>query len=1072
MTDKDSGSQLEMKSATEQLEYFKYMRKYVRSKITKKCGQVMLSDDLDTLTANIEILDALQTEISGYDSDIRRLLFSSIKDKKELDAELEKCDQYLDNLSDTKRSLKAKIKSISDMGMASTSFVEDRGPQPGLTTPRLANQIKLPNLPLPEYSNLEGECLETFLSQYENIVKKYNLNNYEMYVFLLKQLSKEPLALVKSLHGDNQSYNEAKKLLQQAFASPIKQKHDVINQLHTLNLSNPNLVYTYISDIRTIVQTFTRLDINIDDVLRYFVWASMPKILQDQFIAITNSNHPSLDQINDNIFDAAERYNNLRKVNKPINVKSFTATESDTVGLAANIPHVNSKNKPAGSFRYHNCVLCEDSKKNADHPIHQCTNFESNEQKIDMLSKMKACVACGYTNHDVSNCYFRFKKVCIFCQGKHFNFLCPKPTNNACSNPTGFQRKVEKTNVHKVTVQSEVLFSNNNTKTILPTFTSQLPDGSLLRCLKDSGCQKTFISDKIVKINNFKIIEKNITLTIEGFNSQQTYHVDLVEVPLKIGEKWEIVHAICVPDIKIDLFLPNLKIVTEKFIDNKFCLADQLLASETDHVSNIGMIVGSNYFHLLPGRDVIYGRGKCPSMYSETPIGIVLYGEIQQILPNLHYLESNSVVNFTAQVDEMKPEAVEGSSTNIIDENEVIETNIANDIGGISFKHENLYTNSLLSLDMNDDYNLTNTIINESNFQNLNKYCHELLNIDTDLVNENAIDAQADIIDHALDVTTRDETGRLIMPILWDKVNCKNLANNSYLSKQILESQRRKFDKMPDKLNMIDLVIKDQLEQGVVSKIPDLDQFRADNPDYSFIPHKPVFKIHNDTTKCRVVYMSNLCAKGTNKVNLSHNQTINTGPPLNSKMSTAFKWLRFDTRLLIYDIKKVSLQIRLYPEDIKKLCFLWYQDVSCVDYSIVGYSMTRVPFGLRCSPCLLMLALYKILIMDTDGDTHEIITEPLTEPVNYPMGIVESITINELGEVTRGKVRKGSNRELVERHSSSLIPILSVEEYGGTVAKLVCNENPKPTFVRRKCNRRAALESIERTKEMLDGDLA
>ena len=41
-----------------------------------------------------------------------------------------------------------------------------------------------------------------------------------------------------------------------------------------------------------------------------------------------------------------------------------------------------------------------------------------------------------------------------------------------------------------------------------------------------------------------------------------------------------------------------------------------------------------------------------------------------------------------------------------------------------------------------------------------------------------------------------------------------------------------------------------------------------------------------------------------------------------------------------------------------------------------------------------------------------LLLEPLTKPVNHPIGIVESITINELGEVTRGKVRKGSNREL------------------------------------------------------------
>ena len=228
--------------------------------------------------------------------------------------------------------------------------------------------------------------------------------------FLLKQLTKEPLALVKSLHGNNQSFEEAKLLLQQAFASPVKQKHDIIHKLRGLNLTNANLIYTYISDIRTIIQTFDRLEISVNDIIRHFIWASMPKLLQDQFVSITNTNHPTLTNINENLFDAAERFNNIKKVNVPSNVKSYvaTTTNDETISLAAHIPRVETRTKPMNNSRYRNCVLCTDANKPDEHPIHQCPNFVTNRDKIEKLSKMKACISCGYANHIASDCHFRF----------------------------------------------------------------------------------------------------------------------------------------------------------------------------------------------------------------------------------------------------------------------------------------------------------------------------------------------------------------------------------------------------------------------------------------------------------------------------------------------------------------------------------------------------------------------------------------------------------------------------------------------------------------------------------------
>ena len=82
----------------------------------------------------------------------------------------------------------------------------------------------MPSVTLPKYSRADDEDFESFISNFETIVDKFNLGSYEKYVLLSEQLSGDPLDLVKSLRGAKQSYPEAKKLLKKAFASEIKTK--------------------------------------------------------------------------------------------------------------------------------------------------------------------------------------------------------------------------------------------------------------------------------------------------------------------------------------------------------------------------------------------------------------------------------------------------------------------------------------------------------------------------------------------------------------------------------------------------------------------------------------------------------------------------------------------------------------------------------------------------------------------------------------------------------------------------------------------------------------------------------
>ena len=89
------------------------------------------------------------------------------------------------------------------------------------------------------------------------------------------------------------------------------------------------------------------------------------------------------------------------------------------------------------------------------------------------------------------------------------------------------------------------------------------------------------------------------------------------------------------------------------------------------------------------------------------------------------------------------------------------------------------------------------------------------------------------------------------------------------------------------------------------------------------------------------------------------------GPTLNQKLSSAFLQLRFGAYLLTYALKKAFSQLLLNTNDQNKLLFYWHRNV---DNSPVVYRNVRLSFGLRCSPFLLMISLYYILVLESESD--------------------------------------------------------------------------------------------------------
>ena len=93
---------------------------------------------------------------------------------------------------------------------------------------------------------------------------------------------------------------------------------------------------------------------------------------------------------------------------------------------------------------------------------------------------------------------------------------------------------------------------------------------------------------------------------------------------------------------------------------------------------------------------------------------------------------------------------------------------------------------------------------------------------------------------------------------------------------------------------MTDDVFKEQEQLGIIERIDNIDRFREEHQSASFLPHMSVIKMNRESTKCRVVFLSNLAEKDKSKpLTLSHNQTIYTGPNLNQKLNISLLQLRF-----------------------------------------------------------------------------------------------------------------------------------------------------------------------------------
>ena len=595
-----------------------------------------------------------------------------------------------------------------------------------------------------------------------------------------------------------------------------------------------------------------------------------------------------------------------------------------------------------------------------------CPNYPNNLDKVQRLNDLQGCTKCSSLQHKSKGCKTQFSTKCSLCNGLHLTILClgkvrsqeNSDTKNKAnhSNASGKKKKSKEKQTSNDKVENGIAYGvvkegSLGNDIILPTLTGTLVSPThqeKVNVMMDTGSQMSFVTSDLAHRFNFRVVCDNISVDVNGFNSKLKYNTKLVIVSLTLNHTVIEFEALCIPKIRTNFSITNMANVVKMFEAKGYKLASQTVDRNP---LGVQIIMGVNSCHLLETRSVLFGQGRNASAYLDSPYGVILFGSASKLLHNIDFLPHKQETNSLAVTEEILITTDYDSS-------------LEKESALVEMFHISIDSHPSI-LDIQGE--VCDRELLRATGEILNQKCNDFLHVDSPGVENVMSDLNVELCDFMIENATRDKvTGRLMLPLPWNPGVKHMIGDNYSLSKTILDHNIRKLKRDRAKLQQYHEVIVKQEDEGIIERITNLDDFRREYPTgLCFLPHNGVFRPGHQSTKCRIVFLSNL--NGTpNK--LSHNQASLPGPNLNHKLTTALTLLRFDNFLITFDLKQAFLQLLVRPEDTLKLLFLWYSDAMGDAKNLVAYRFLRLPFGLRFSPFVLLIALHIILLASNFGE--------------------------------------------------------------------------------------------------------
>ena len=531
-------------------------------------------------------------------------------------------------------------------------------------------------------------------------------------------------------------------------------------------------------------------------------------------------------------------------------------------------------------------------------------------------AERKACKFCFSQGHSMINCtaYPTYQSRKDRCSELKICFKCssPKHTGGSCNNVMQYECKYCKTKTHISALCSRAHVSQTQSNLclnsasdsrsgyILPTITLPVSKGNKVvraRFLIDTGSQRTYVSGNVLRKLEFPSDLKVTRYRVNTFLEQGVKH--FAEVSLNFGfldGSGDLLVPVLVDEkFNMSFEVPSLSLAAQNLkLDHK--LADSSFDECSDLV-NLDGILGVDVVQCFRNFQLSFvGKGSVFA-YNDK---IIPFGNVEhflnrkqalQMYESLHRSNSEfqSTVNFVLNPEPYQPDAV----------NSVISDSEVEGKLGRMFQIE--------SIGLSDE---------------------SICEADARKVDE--IESNIQLID-----------GKYHVPLLWNELVDK-VPNNFALSRAVLTRVVQRL-KSKGLLEQYNAVFEQQLSDGVLEEVP-ISSLNSSNQ--IFIPHREVVRTDPTcTTKVRPVL--NCSAKiGRNP---SLNDAAFPGIDLMGNLFNLLVNLRHDRYVVVSDIRKAFLQIKLLSEDDRnKFCILWEREGH-----LVAYRYTTIVFGFVASPFVL-----------------------------------------------------------------------------------------------------------------------
>ncbi|XP_068250638.1 uncharacterized protein [Palaemon carinicauda] len=470
------------------------------------------------------------------------------------------------------------------------------------------------------------------------------------------------------------------------------------------------------------------------------------------------------------------------------------------------------------------CSLCSTVQEKASHNIRDCTNFISPVSKVEKLKSIDGCTRCGLASHSTEKCRYKFRYRCANCKGFHWNYLCTHPGENQSNDISQKNLDLNKKKFHEKNKDKKDPKAKN------PTERSQNNITTITEALNNSSEGDTILPTFTCNKSGSNVRCMKDSRCQSNFISEELaskLNLPVIRESIKLT-----VNGINVPrsyDTKI--VEVEMKFDRDSRIIYALCLPNiniTLNLPKLNRVVNGFLSKGYKLAdtRLLDGSEDISDIQLILESKSSycIPETEIVFGEKSIYSRTPHGLVLKGATETILHDLPYLPYAPEVSSSSYISI-----TNRTPDY--LPSEEAKFYQNS------NIDFGKIE-IRNES----------FVLEGEDDEVS-GLVDIEKDVLDSVCDEALCRETS-----IYSETVEIHTQLVNYVLEKTTRNSEGR----------------------------------LKEHPESSFMPFMGIFKPDRETTKCRVVFLSNLSDKGS----MNHNQTMHAGPTLNQKLSTSIINLR------------------------------------------------------------------------------------------------------------------------------------------------------------------------------------